>query len=208
MDIVSSLGSSERSVLSALKGKETLDKLKEATGLSEVEVVRALQWLSNKGLVAVDKTTTKCVGLGGNGERYLKQGLPERTFLNSLSSGRKTPEQIQLEKEEISVSIGVLKKLAAIEILNPLAFELTIQGKKLIEKRTLEEEFLKTLAAPRPLDTLRPEERHAFDNLLSRKDILRITEDKVLLAELTTAGKGLGEIKTEANRQAQARFRL
>jgi phenylalanyl-tRNA synthetase alpha chain len=197
MDIVGSLGSSERSVLSALKGKETLDKLKESTGLSEVEVVRALQWLSNKGLVTIEKTSIKCVALGGNGEKYLQQNLPERTFLSSLQKGRQTPEGIPLDKEELSVSIGVLKRLAAIEVLKPLAFELTAHGKKLLEKKTLEEEFLATLAKPRPIDSMRPEEKLAFDNLLSRKDILKITEDKTLCAELTPAGKGLGAIKAE-----------
>ena len=146
MDLLSSLGEDERAVLSVLKGKCSLEELSKATGKSQVVAMRALQWLSNKELVKLEKSTERCVELGENGKRYFKSGLPERVFLETLKGGKKLAADIPLEQEELRISIGALKKLAAIEILKPLAFKLTPQGEKLLKKETLEEVFLKTLS--------------------------------------------------------------
>ncbi|RLE43574.1 phenylalanine--tRNA ligase subunit alpha, partial [Candidatus Woesearchaeota archaeon] len=121
----------------------------------------------------------------------------ERILLNSIANGKKTPSQIPLSKDELQVSIGILKKLGAItiEATNPLTFALTEAGKTWLKKKTLEEQFLNTLTQPRDLEGLRPEERKAFETLLARRNIVRVVEKKLLEAELTERGKKIGPIK-------------
>ncbi len=197
MDIVKSLDASERLVLGALKQSSELKDIINSTKLSEVEVIRALQWLSNKGLVGLEKSETRFVELGENGTRYQREGLPERIMLNCLKDGPVSADEIPLSQEEIQVSIGVLKGQAAIIIkgTKPLSFELTENGRNLLNKRTLQEQFLNTL--PRGEDSLGPEEKFSFQNLMSRKDIIRLVERKSIKVELTDAGKAIGPIGAE-----------
>ncbi|RLE43422.1 hypothetical protein DRJ48_00865, partial [Candidatus Woesearchaeota archaeon] len=63
VSLLESLSNNERKVLTALKPKADLNTLLKTTKLKEVEVVRALQWLSNKGLIRVKKTTAKLIEL-------------------------------------------------------------------------------------------------------------------------------------------------
>ena len=88
-DLISQLHPLERMVLPQITEGITLIELIEKTELKEVEVLRALQWLSNKQAVHVITHVSEWVQLDVNGETALKQGLPERRFLKALATGKK-----------------------------------------------------------------------------------------------------------------------
>ncbi len=195
MNIVDTLGEHERSVLIVLNERLSAKAIAQLTKLKEIEVTRALQWLDNKELVKLEKENSKQIMRDINGEKYVKKGLPEKVFLKAIKDGKKSPDKIPLEREELQVSIGVLKKQAAINILQPLSFEITKHGKELIDKETLEEKFLKEL--PKEFDSLKPEEKFAYDKLTARKQLVKIVEKKTLFAVKTEKAKKLGKIKQE-----------
>jgi len=191
--LVETLHILERKTLAVLKEKDNLKSIVKASGLSEIEVMRALQWLSNKDLIKLDETAKELVFLDKNGEKYLKEGLPEKRLLKAITGEISIDEAAKkagLEKEEINICIGTLKQKAAIDIKKDkgIFLSLTDNGKKLLEKESLEEQLLKK-RFPLSLEELKPEERFAFDNLIKRKQILKKDIIKEKFAELTSQGK-------------------
>ena len=197
-ELTDTLHTLERKVLPALTNHHEAGELAQATKLQEVEAIRALQWLSNKGLVTLEEKKEELIILEANGALYAKEGLPEKRALTLLLPGPKTTQELTQEgikQEEINIIIGSLKKKAAIEIEKEgktLRLSITEQGKKALEKESLEEQFLKK-DFPLRLDELEPQEKLAFENLKKRKEIVRTETRKTLTATLTTKGAALVE---------------
>ncbi|MBW2991942.1 phenylalanine--tRNA ligase subunit alpha [Candidatus Woesearchaeota archaeon] len=192
--IVETLHPLERKTLAVLKEKDSLSSITKASGLKEIEAMRALQWLSNKGLVKLEETVKEIINLDKNGEKYAKEGLPEKRLLKALEKKElsidEAAEKAGIEKQEINICIGSLKQKAAVEISKEgkrLLLKITEQGKKLLEKESFEEQFLKK-PFPINLNELKDEERFAFDNLIKRKQIIKKEIIKEKLAELTSKG--------------------
>lgn len=192
--IVDTLHPLERKTLAVLKEKSELKDIVKDSKLQLVEAMRGLQWLANKGLVELDETVKEVVSLDKNGELYTKKGLPEKRLLKALEEELSIDEAAQkanLEKGEINICIGTLKQKAAINIKkekDKILLSSTEQGKKLLQKESLEEQFLKK-QFPVNIEDLKDEERFAFDNLSKRKQIVKkdIVKDKTAL--ITTLGK-------------------
>lgn len=195
--IAESLSEKEIVVLKKIKelGKVDSTTLQELTGLSQVEVIRALQWLSNKGLVRIKREEKKIVDLGLLGREYIKKGLPERRLLKHLVKLKAirfedAEKRIGLSKEELQAALGALKRrlLVAIEhgkiILKVKAEE--------ANKKSLEERFLEEL--PLEIDSLTPENRYAFQQLKKRKEIVDIKKTSYFITEITEKGKVLSKI--------------
>ncbi|MBW3020329.1 phenylalanine--tRNA ligase subunit alpha [Candidatus Woesearchaeota archaeon] len=188
----------EIKVINTLKKSKTLPEIMKSSGLKDVEVIRALQWLQNKDILNINKSEAEFVELDSNGLKYKKSGLPERRLLQELSSGDKAINDIStLEKEEVGISIGSLKKKAAI-VMEQGKLKITEHGKNLLEKESLEELFLKN-KFPINIEDLKDEEKFALDNLKSRKEIIKIETKKSISVELTKLGEELvkKEIKQE-----------
>ncbi|MBW3013292.1 hypothetical protein KY340_03730, partial [Candidatus Woesearchaeota archaeon] len=66
----------ERKVLPVLAKTSSFSELIKHSGLKDVEVMRALQWLQNKGVVKLKDETKQVISFDKNGEQYAKQGLP------------------------------------------------------------------------------------------------------------------------------------
>jgi hypothetical protein len=138
----------ERKVAPFLEVYNDLKSLVKETKLKEVEVMRALQWLSNKGIVKINETEKDYIELGKNGKTYSEKGLPERRFLNAIKNFPLSVKEIlakaELHESEVNICIGTLKKKAAIDIKKDrdLIISITEPGKKLLSKQTLEEKFL------------------------------------------------------------------
>jgi len=94
----------------------------------------------------------------------------------------------KLKKEEANICIGSLKQKAAILFTPEKKIKITSQGESLVKKDLLEESFLKK-PFPLPLSSLKPEEKFAFDNLMKRKEILKIDVKKTKTVSLTDSGK-------------------
>src|SRR3989338_6750616 len=188
--IQSSLHPLERKILPLLQKFHSVDELMVQSALKEVEVARALQWLRNKSIIEKKEDARKQISLDKNGQLYARQGLPERRFLSSLNREMsiKDIERIsRLSREEVGVSLGILKKKNAINISkkgNDVLVSITDTGRNLLKKDSLEEQFLKKQF---PLDprSLSPEESYAFNEFMKRKSILKIDVQKAKTASLT-----------------------
>jgi len=111
----------ERKVLLALDGlnkQVDFSVIIAKTNLKDLEVMRALQWLSNKKLAEYSRLETEFVDLTRSSE------LPEVKFLSNLVNVAKNPLVFvekgafcsDLNDQEFNISIGSLKKKNAIAI--------------------------------------------------------------------------------------------
>lgn len=195
-DVVKSLHRLERIVLPFLETKEEVKELAEASKLKDIEVMRALQWLSNKKIVSISEESEEFVVLESNGRKAKEEGLPERKALSLLTVNKQTADSLVaagIDQTEINIIIGSLKKKAAIDITKEdgkLVLSITAAGKQLAGKKSLEEQFL-AKDFPIPLKNLQAEETFALNNLKSRKNMLSVETKKTVRATLSPEGKKL-----------------
>lgn len=199
--LVKTLSPLERRVLPYLGEFSSFDDVVEASGMKDVEVMRALQWMSNKEVLKINEEIKELVSLDKNGVLYFKQGLPEKRFLIAIKdkalSTFDVMKKAELSKEELNVCIGLLKKKAAVEIQKSkkgLVIKINQNGKKLLINPSLEEQFL-SMEFPIELKDLKPEEMFAFKELKKRKDILKAELRKIKSVHLTPLGKKLSKLK-------------
>ena len=110
--LAESLNPVERKVVKVLDNFSSFHDIVKITGLKDVEVARALQWLQNKNVIKINEEQKELVFLDENGGKYLKYGLPEKKVLQSLEKPAgisELKEKAMLSDEEIAVSLGVLK---------------------------------------------------------------------------------------------------
>jgi len=194
--LAESLHPYERRVLPVLAERQYLPDLCSASGLKEVEVVRALQWLQGKKAVIVETAPKEIIVLDKNGERYVKEGLPERRFLEAIKDKEfplnKIGEKAKLSTEELNICIGLLRQKSAVIILKDkeLKVKVTDQGKRLMSSEFLEEKFLRR-KFPREVASLSKEEKFVLEQLRKRKQIVRVDVEKIKKATLTDIGKKL-----------------
>jgi phenylalanyl-tRNA synthetase alpha chain len=200
-ELINDLHPLERKLIPHLENTIEFNSLVEKSGMKDIEVMRALQWLSNKEVLKITEHEKEEVELGKNGEKYQKEGMPERRFLQALTSSLTLPEiakKTGLDTNEVSICLGTLKGKAAIDIKKDkeAIISITEQGKKLLSKETFEEAFLKK-QFPLQIQALKDEEKFAFANLRKRKDIVLLNKSKVRTIELTELGKRLAHTKIE-----------
>ncbi len=197
--LVESLHPLERAILPALTKHTAFDEVAAASALETVTALRALQWLSNKGLVTLTQTAAPVITLGENGRRYAAEGLPEKKFLGTVAAGKKSLSEIEkitgLHKEELSISIGVLRAQQAISIVKAadIIVEITPQGKVLLQQGFSEEKFLQK-KFPVQLTHLTLPEQKITEQLKKRKEIIQLTEEKLMTAVLTELGKKIAAL--------------
>ena len=201
-NLIERLSPLERKVLYVLKDNNKLIEMQAATKLSETEVLRALQFLESKNIVKTKKQEKEIILLDENGLKYIKGGLPERKFLNSLKNKPLTISEIKekadLDDDEIKISMGILKKNSAILLGKEIS--LTPRGKELLEKEMQEEHFLHKIASGGlELAELSDREKQAFGELKSRKKIVKIEPLKEVEAELTSIGSNLARERLDFN---------
>lgn len=191
--IIDKLHPLERKILPLTAKNDSISALTGNSGLKEVEVTRALQWLKNKQLIDIKEDSKELISLDKNGQLYSKSGLPERKFLESLNremSIKEIEKSSRLNKEEVSVSLGLLKKKNAINISkkgNDVLVSLTDIGRNTLKKESLEESFLKKIFPINP-KTLSSEETYALTELLKRRNILKSEIQKTKTITLTQLG--------------------
>lgn len=194
----------ERKVLPALPKHHAVEELTAATGLKDVEVVRALQWLENKKLVTVAIEPRELVQLDSNGRAYQKKGLPERHFLAALESKELSLEQLLkkagLSREEVNACIGVLRNKGMILLRKEkdLVLKLTEKGQSALKSELPEERFFKK-TFPLTVSALSKDEKTILDDLKRRKEMVIVELRKDKVAKLTPEGEkliaaGVGEV--------------
>ena len=190
--LIESLHPLERKVLPCASLRN-VEKIMEETGLAEVEVVRALQWLENKNILKQKKETKEIVELRPNGGKYKKEGLPEKRFLEVLDEPlaiKDIMSKAGLNKDELHFCLGYLKKNDLIEIGTEIK-----RLKK--EKFSGAEDFLKSL--PRTVSGLNEKEKKILHELKNRKDIVDINIRKKVEVVLTEIGKKISRENLNLN---------
>ncbi|HLD15187.1 MAG TPA: phenylalanine--tRNA ligase subunit alpha [Candidatus Nanoarchaeia archaeon] len=198
-DVVKKLHPLERKLLPFLKSSWTLKDLIKNSKLEEVEIKRALTWLENKSILSSKETVSQIVNLDKNGVEYSKKGLPEKRFLSALDRDISIPElkrKISLSEEEFTISLGLLKRKSAVLIVNGV-IKLTPTGKELLKVGFPEENFISKL--PLRLSSLNSEHKSIVNELKTRKNIIKIDEDKDIIINLTDLGKQLLNVKLNSN---------
>ncbi len=118
-DIARKLTSHERTVLQVLEKDYTpLDEIVDRTGMDPTAVMRALQYLQNKGLVEVKKETRTFWDWTETGRYYSENPLPERKLLELLKERGEIPlrEADTLLGDELGPALGILKKEGAVKL--------------------------------------------------------------------------------------------
>lgn len=194
--VLMSLSPIERKVFPVLKTFKDFDKIVKAAKADAVEVMRAVQWLENKGLVDIKTEDVETALLDENGNRYRLKGLPERRFLDAIDGEMKVSQIVKKAKisdDEINICIGSLKKRKAIDVKkegNDLFISLSPEGKKLKQKHFPEEKFLGK-DFPVEIARLDDDEKKAYNDLLKRKDIIKRDVHKKRMITYTKQGKDL-----------------
>lgn len=203
-EVITQLHPLERKTFPVLEKIHAIPEIAKKTGLQEVEVMRAVQWLQNKGLAEVKEEIKELVSLDKNGQEYLTKSLPERRFLEALGE-QKILAELQKAKnlnvEEINICIGLLRgrNLITIEKTknNETLIKRTQEGRAYLKSKQPEEEFLEAMQQPRELKSLNKEEELMFKYLLKRKQIIKTDVKKIRTATLTAQGKELVKVKID-----------
>ena len=190
--VLNSLHPLERKTLPFLKEGITLNELIGKTGLKDVEVMRALQWMENKGIIKIRQELKEVIELDRNGEDYKIKGLPEKRFLQQIAGKKEAKvSEIDVPAAELNIALGMLRQRAAISLRKDEKGELIVSatdhGKSLAGKESLEELFLKKL--PTEVSQLQPEDRFAYDAFRKRREIIKTSVVKIRSVELTELGK-------------------
>ena len=192
--LADSLSPIERKVLPLIEENTSLKEIIKS-GLKEVEVIRAFQWLENKGLIKTKKENREIVELDKNGEGVLKNGLPEKRFLKSILNDELSLKEIKnkcgFNDNELNVALGTLKRNSCIILGEKI--KITPAGKDFIHNNKIED-FLKKL--PEEKDRL---DRNILNELKNRKLMVKENSVKDRTASLTDSGKEISKLNLKSD---------
>ncbi|MCF7865997.1 phenylalanine--tRNA ligase subunit alpha [Candidatus Woesearchaeota archaeon] len=195
-NIISELTPLEIKVFPLLVKESELDKIVKETGLKDIEVQRAAQWLSNKNLVKLEKQEEEFINLDINGVEIKEKGFPEKRLLKLIEKNNMKRSEIlkELSSDELNVSIGLLKRQKALNIEkeNELIFSITKEGILLIKEKNDLEVFLENIF-PISVNKLNDKDKKAMNELLSRKNILKKDKKTYWFAHITDKGKEISK---------------
>lgn len=181
-DILASLHPLERKVLAALRVTTDFEELQNGSGLSEVEVLRALQWLAGKGLVVLEKNENTLIHLDVNGLAYKGKGLPEVRLFSELKTGSRTMTEVaSVSREEIGISVGVLRKAGLLSMQDG---KLVLSGEEYV---SVAQNFLQK-ESPLDLSSLSEEDKSTYLDLKKRKQI--VSEEVLKSYVISVTGEG------------------
>lgn len=195
-EIVLELSNLERKVLPIILNKTQLKEIVTEAKLTEIEVLRALQWLANKNLIELEKQEEQIYKIDSNGKEYIKKGLPEKRFLEEIKEQtKKISELKKVEKQEINICVGLLKRNNYIEVNKDkeLSFKITNQGKEKLKEGFPEEKILTKL--PIKETEANSEDKKIIDELLKRKNLIIKDKKTEFEAKLTELGREIAKDK-------------
>lgn len=203
-DLIKKLHPLERAVLPLLQKHTNLQDITKASKLQEIEVMRALQWLENKKVLTINKQEKTMINLDKNGLDYKSHGLPEITFLKSLTTQfqplSKIAKTSKLDPGELNASLGLCKQKQSIEIQKnkELELKITTKGKNSLKSSSPEQNFLKKSFPLNP-EKLTKQEQLILKDLRKRKSLLTLSTNKTMTISLTPLGKTLSKQKISQN---------
>lgn len=196
--ILESLSPQEIKILPYLEDKDVVSICRKSN-LDKTAVMRALEYLKNKGIAELSYEKENIIDLGVNGVLYRKKGLPERRLLDLLKEKRimqfgEAQKDSKLSTDEFRASIGVLKKKGFIDIKNKkiiLNLEDVEVSRKLPEEMLLE-------SLPLSQSSLTEEQMQTYKELYKRRQIITLREDKKMQIKITAKGREIINSKTKS----------
>lgn len=208
-ELLSQLHEYERKVLPALRKTTDPAELEKVTGLDGVQLSRAFQWLSNKDLLTLAYEKKQLILLGENGKLCAEKKLPELRILSAITDGNShnaadLEKNADVSQQEIGASIGVLKKLRAIDITKGdagLSFTLNTAGKAILQSKSATsydaQDFLEG-SFPVLVDELTASQKELVEDLRKRKDMLVLETKQTPKVALTKLGEEIAGMDLEA----------
>src|SRR3989338_6981477 len=129
-----------------------------------------------------------------NGEKYVKEGLPEKRFLSSINTTFQdldvVAKKANLKAEEVQACLGILRRKGVIELRKEKNLQVKILpgGEKIIKEGLPEEKFLQK-KFPLPFPEVKNDP--IFQELMKRPAILNRETQKNITVDLTPLGKQL-----------------
>jgi phenylalanyl-tRNA synthetase alpha chain len=194
-EIIESLSPIERKVLPLLSLDEKNIDVIVTDEIDKTTILRAIGFLANKNLIDKKEKELKIIDLGIFGIQYAKTGLPERKLLNTIVQKKELAikdikSATKLNDNEAKVSLGTLKRKGLVEIRNGI---LTLSAQpSSITNKSIEENLLEKL--PTDFDSLNKDDKEALNNLINRKDIVEIKEQKETFVKLTELGEKIASL--------------
>ncbi len=171
----------EKKVLLALGSlkKAEVSELEKSCGLSEVEVMRAVQWLQSKNLITVSMRAIETVELLDN-----QFNFPERELLEKIAQ----TEAPVRDADKAAVGWLLRKKWAEIKNGN---LQITEAGEKALGEKSPEEGLFEFLKARQKIELkgLSEEQKKALELLKQRPKVVKIAVRTEREIELTGPGK-------------------
>jgi phenylalanyl-tRNA synthetase alpha chain len=200
-NLMAELRTQEQQLLSALEthgGKATVDQLIKACGIQDSAVMRTALTLQEKGCLAIHAKIQNIIKLTPEGEKYAKDGLPERKLvlataqLGGTADLKKAAEQTGLEQQFVQIALGwvIRKKWAT---YTPQSNTLRITEAllhQIVIPEGCDETLLKHLYDKKqePQEDLSPELQQATEQLKKRK-LLTVEPKTTRTLQITIEGK-------------------
>ena len=195
------LSENERKILQTLRkiGKASITDLERETGLPRSTIMALIESLKQKNAIKIYEKTRKHLKLTREGEIRALQGLPEKIIAHKTweSGGelkiKEVPSVTGLSQEEVRIGLGWLRRKGLGKI---------VKGKVVVHEKPPteldEEKLLRKIYVAKTinLEALKPEERRAIKELVSRK-LVEELEKKEYIIEITDEGLKLLEEEKE-----------
>ncbi len=199
--LMAELRTQEQQLLSALEtlgGKATVDQLIQTCGIQDSAVMRTALTLQEKTFVTIHAKIQTIIKLTPEGEKYAKDGLPERKLvlvtaeLGGIADLKKAAEQAGLEEQFIQIALGwvIRKKWATYTPQkNTLHISEALLHQTVIPEGC-DETLLKHLIEKKQesLDDLSPDLQQVTEQLKKRK-LLTVEPKTTRTIQITSEGK-------------------
>jgi phenylalanyl-tRNA synthetase alpha chain len=187
----------EAIVLNILKSGKvlTLDELVNKSGLERDKLAWAIENLSSRNAVDVEKQEAETIELSEEGKSYVKSKMPEEALLEAAKNGSIKVGSLSNKEEQIGMQWAKKKNLI---ILNNGIIELNSEGKAALSKGVEDGNVLRLLSkSPEKYSELMKSNKESVLNLIKRG--LISTKKKNEIKGVIITGKGLKEISGESN---------
>lgn len=176
----------------------SIGELISRTSLPEASVNRAALWLSSKGLVNVQEEKTSLVQLADEGQRFLKEKIPERRFVEATLKlgGEALLDQAALASglatEEVPIAVGWAKRKRWIKIRKSRGGTIVRAARE--PEIGLDERLLQAVSGGRvPLKALPKDLEKGLDLLRSRPHTITLRNEAHRHIGLTEKGEALAD---------------
>jgi phenylalanyl-tRNA synthetase alpha chain len=171
---------SEITLLKSLEAgrRYLVDEVSRISGMSKDAVLKAVHLLQEKGFAEVEVVTQKKYKLSEEGEKYLREGLPEEKVVTAIEKGRAKISELEKEigKEIVKIALGWLRRNNLISIKKG---EIRLIGKAQFK----EKEALELISEEREEEISKIPE-NILKNLLKRKLIVAEEDKKIFIGIL------------------------